>query len=183
MPIVSNESHAVGLITRDSCNALRYDLRFELSMTQTKTNNHSLQIAALLTIAVLTIGTMQFAAAGGEKIEGDFENVDNGKAKFETETKDGETREKLSVEIKDDVFTTDDEYTVTILGVGVEVFSPTVTLVDGEIDLNIDTQCDDTQPGDECEQEITDLPNLVSGDVVIVSLDGVEITRATLTED
>ena len=137
-------------------------------------------LAALLTIAVLAMGTMQFAAAGGEKIEGDFVNVDNGKAKFETETKDGETREKLSVEITDGALD-DGEYIVTVEGVGVEVFSPTATLVDGEIDLNIDTQCDDTQPGDECEQGIKDLPNLESGAVVIVSLDGNEITRAVLS--
>ena len=54
-------------------------------------------MAAIFTIAVLTIGTTQFALAKDDsrvKIEGKFAGIDDGKAKFES--RDNEDRKKFS---------------------------------------------------------------------------------------
>jgi len=137
--------------------------------------NKSIQVVALLTVAVLTLGTMPFAAAGDDskvKLEGDFTGVDDGNAKFES--RDDGAREKLSVEITD-VNLADGVYDVSIDGTSIA----SATATGGIIDLNIDTQCDDTQPGDECEQGITDLPDLVGGEIVTVS-NGTDEFTATL---
>ena len=148
-------------ITQDPYNALRYDLRFGFLMTQTKTNNTSLQIAALLTIAVLTIGTMQFATAGGDdrvKLEGEFSDVNNGKAKFESrDVGTTEERLKFSVEITDLAVIDNTEYTIEVSG---ETFF--ATSVGNIIELDLDSQCNDGPDDNNCWLGAVELSDIVT---------------------
>jgi hypothetical protein len=140
-------------------------------MTKTNTNNRSLQIAALLTIAVLTIGTMQFAAAKDDtlKLEGEFDDVDDGKAKFESRA-DG--RMKFSVEITDLAVVSGEEYTIEVSG---QIFSATAT--GNIIELNLDSQCNDGPTDNNCWLNPVELDGTVS-----VSGEGIS-TTATLTQN
>jgi hypothetical protein len=100
-------------------------------------------LAAILTIAVLAIGTMQFAAAGGNetKLEGVFDSVDDGKAKFES--KDG--RMKFSVEITDSAVVDGASYDIAVSG---QIFS--ATAIGNIIELDLDSQCNDGPTDNNC---------------------------------
>ena len=121
----------------------------------TKTKQTSLQLAALLTIAVLSIGTMQFAAAGGDetKLEGEFSGVDDGKAKFESK----EGRLKFSVEITDPSVVNAASYTIAVSG---QSFS--ATAVGNIIELDLDSQCNDGPTDNNCWLDEVELRGMVS---------------------
>ncbi|MDH3278505.1 MAG: hypothetical protein OEM21_10455 [Nitrosopumilus sp.] len=127
-------------------------------MSKTLKKNHSLQIAAICTIAVLAFGTSQFALAKDDsriKLEGEFSNVDDGKAKFES--RDNGDRKKFSVEISP--VEANSEFTIAVGGIEYTATSD----VFGLIDFNLDTQCEDD--GSDC----SDIPDLESGDAVTVT--------------
>ena len=127
-------------------------------MTKTTKKNLSLQIAAIFTIAVLTIGTTQFALAKDDsevKIEGEFAGIDDGKAKFES--RDNGYRKKFSVEITS--VEANQSFTIEVAGTMFQTTSDQF----GIIDFNLDTQCEDD--GSDC----SDIPDMISGDTVTVS--------------
>lgn len=100
-------------------------------------------LAAILTIAVLAFGTIQFAAAGGNvtKLEGKFNSVDDGKAKFES--KDGRmtfTVEIIGAKLADGAYA---------ISVGT-TFSEIRTASGGILDLDLDSQCKDGPTDNNC---------------------------------
>ncbi|MGQ0792124.1 MAG: hypothetical protein ACT4NJ_07900 [Nitrosopumilaceae archaeon] len=107
-------------------------------------NKNSTTIAAIFTIAVLAMGMMQFAAAGGNetKLEGKFNSVDDGKAKFES--KDG--RMTFSVEIID-ANLADGDYTIAVEGTS---FSEIRSASAGILELDLDSQCKDGPIDNNC---------------------------------
>ena len=114
-------------------------------------------MAAILTLAVLTIGTAQLALAKDDsrvKIEGEFGNVD-GKTKFES--RDIGDRVKFSVEITGVAI--DSAFTIDAAGTSFATTSNEF----GIIDFNLDTRCEDD--GSDC----SDIPNMSSGDKVTVT--------------
>ncbi len=123
----------------------------------------SLQVAAILTIAVLAFGTMEFAAAkGGDdrtRLEAKL-NEDggdgSGKAKFE----ERDDRTRISIEIED-VPLECENYSATIDGAAV---GGTFILEDDVCDLNLDDRDGDTVLSAE------------AGDEVIVTGNGVTLT-------
>jgi len=131
-------------------------------MSKTTKKNLSLQMAAIFTIAVLTIGTTQFALAKDDsrvKIEGEFAGIDDGTAKFES--RDDGDRKKFSVEI---IGIDAGIFTIEVKNTGsVTVLSTITTSVLGAIDFNLDTQCEDD--GSDCSP----IPDMESGYTVIVS--------------
>ena len=138
-------------------------------MSKTTKKNYSLQIAAICTIAVLAMGTTQFALAKDDsriKIEGEFSNVDDGKAKFES--RDNGDRKKFSVEISR--VEANSEFTIDVAGT---TFTATSDAF-GLIDFNLDTQCEDD--GSDCSE----IPDMSSGEVVTVTGSNLE-TQATLS--
>ena len=130
-------------------------------------NKNTTTIAALLTIAVLAFGTVQYAAAGGDetKLGGEFDSVDDGKAKFES--KDG--RMKFSVEITD--LTVVDGATY-IIDVSSQTFS--ATAIGNIIELDLDSQCKDGPTDNNCWLNPVELSGTIS-----VSGEGISAT-ATL---
>ncbi|MDH3677359.1 MAG: hypothetical protein OEQ12_03565 [Nitrosopumilus sp.] len=127
-------------------------------MSKTTKKNYSLQIAAICTIAVLAIGTTQFALAKDDsriKLEGEFNQVDDGKAKFES--RDNGDRKKFSVEITS--VDANAEFTIDVAGT---TFTATSDAF-GLIDFNLDTQCEDD--GSDC----SDIPDMTSGEIVTVT--------------
>ena len=127
-------------------------------------------LAALLTIAVLAVGTVQFAAAGGDetKLRGEFDSVDDGKAKFES--KDGKM--KFSVEITDLAVVDGSSYVIEVSG---QTFS--AVAIGNIIELDLDSQCNDGPTDNNCWLNPVELSGNVS-----VSGEGISAT-ATLAED
>jgi len=123
-------------------------------------NNKSVQVVALLTVAVLTLGTMQFAAAGGSetKLQAELTGDDtqaSGKVKFEDRTGD---RVRLSVEAED--LPADTVFTITVNDFSTDITSDGL----GGFDLNLDNRDGDT------------VPSLTAGDKVTVSGGGITIS-------
>jgi len=123
----------------------------------------SLQVAAILTIAVLAFGTMEFAAAkGGDdrtRLETRLNQDDgpgSGKAKFEERN----DRMRISIEIED-VPLPCENFSATIGG---EAVSGTFIEDSGQCDLNLDSRDGDTVLSAE------------AGDEVIVTGNGVTLT-------
>lgn len=112
-------------------------------------------LTALLTIAVLAVGTVQFAAAGGDetKLEGEFDSVDNGKAKFES--KDG--RLKFSVEITDPAVVDGASYVITVND---QTF-PAIA-IGNIVELDLDSQCNDGPTDNNCWEEPVELSGAVT---------------------
>jgi len=126
-------------------------------------------MAAIFTIAVLTIGTSQFALAKDDssvKIEGEFAGIDDGKAKFES--RDNGDRKKFSVEIAG--VESNQSFTIEAAGTMFQTTSDQF----GIIDFNLDTQCEDD--GSDC----SDIPDMSSGDTVTVSGPNGFLTEAVL---
>jgi len=140
-------------------------------MSKTTKKNLSLQMAAIFTIAVLTIGTAQLALAKDDsrvKIEGEFAGIDDGKAKFES--RDNGDRMKFSVEITDLAVVNSASYTIIVSS---QTFS--ATAIGNVIELDLDSQCNDGPSDNNCWINPTEL----SGDVS-VNGDGIS-TTAKLT--
>ena len=140
-------------------------------MSKTTKKNLSLQMAAIFTIAVLTIGTAQLALAKDDsrvKIEGEFAGIDDGKAKFES--RDNGDRMKFSVEITDLAVVNGASYTIIVSS---QTFS--ATAIGNVIELDLDSQCNDGPSDNNCWINPTEL----SGDVS-VNGDGIS-TTAKLT--
>jgi hypothetical protein len=118
------------------------ELIFILIYDNLMNSKNTTTLAAILTIAVLTFGTIQFAAAGGNpiKLEGKFNSVDNGQAKFES--KDG--RMTFTVEIRD-ANLVDGAYVISV-----GTFSEIRTASGGILDLNLDSQCKDGPTDNNC---------------------------------
>lgn len=138
-------------------------------MSNTTKKNLSLQMAAIFTIAVLTLGTMEMALAKDDsriKIEGEFAGIDDGKAKFES--RDNGDRKKFSVEITG--VAAGQSFTIEAAGTTFHTNSNQF----GLIDFNLDTQCEDD--GSDC----SDIPDMVSGDTVTVTGPNGFNTQATL---
>jgi len=127
-------------------------------------------LAALFTIAVLAIGTVQFAAAGGDetKLKGEFDSVDDGAAKFES--KDG--RMKFSVEITDLAVVDGASYDIAVND---QTFS--AIAIGNIVELDLDSQCNDGPTDNNCWEDPVEL----SGTVTVTG-PGISAT-AELAED
>ena len=132
-------------------------------------SKNTITLAALLTIAVLAVGTVQFAAAGegDEKLEARSEDGDDGKAKFES--KDG--RMKFSVEITDPAVVDGSSYTIEVSG---EEFS--ATAIGNIVELDLDSQCKDGPTDNNCWEDPVEL----GGDVTVT---GPGISATATLED
>lgn len=139
----------------------------------TKTKQTSLQLAALLTIAVLSIGTMQFAVAGGEEIklegrEGDF------KAKFEQKD------ERVKVDVSAENLNAGETCTITANTIGMSfVASESSSTADafGEISVRHDTNIDKDEP-DVIENDFgtLDVGDIVTSVQIVCADSGVDVT-------
>ena len=140
-------------------------------MTQTK--SRSLQVAALMAIAVLAFGTIQYASAE-VKLEAQLElaidaNDGSGKAKYE----ERDNRIKASVEIEDmDANTT---YTIILND---QVVGEITTNAFGFGDVNLDSK--NGAADSALAQTIQENLNLDGNDLVEISLNNVVVLSGNL---